>query len=103
MRWRTRIVSTVTAAALAVTGGALTSPAGSVAAGPLPAANPFLGAQGYVDPDWSAAARAAAAQGGDLAAAMAAVAGRPTAVWLDSIASITGTPGRRGLRAHLDG
>ena len=35
-----------------------------------PPANPFAGARGYVDPDWSAAARATAAQGGELGPAM---------------------------------
>jgi cellulose 1,4-beta-cellobiosidase len=94
MSWRTRIVSMVTTTALAVSGGVLAVPAAGLAAAP---GNPFAGARGYVDPDWSAAARATAPQ------AMSAVARQPTAVWLDSIASISGTPGRRGLRAHLDG
>jgi cellulose 1,4-beta-cellobiosidase len=100
MSWRTRIVSMVTTTALAVAGGVLAVPAAGPAAAP---GNPFVGARGYVDPDWSAVARATAAQGGDLGPAMAMVARRPTAVWLDSIASISGTPARRGLRAHLDG
>jgi cellulose 1,4-beta-cellobiosidase len=94
MSWRTRIVAMVTTTALAVSGGVLAVPAAGSAAAP---GNPFAGARGYVDPDWSAAARATAAP------AMSAVARQSTAVWLDSIASITGTPGRRGLRAHLGG
>jgi cellulose 1,4-beta-cellobiosidase len=93
--WRTRIVAMVATTTLTV----LALPAASPAATP---SNPFAGAGGYVDPDWSAAARATATQAGDLGPAMSAAAGQPTAVWLDSIASISGTPGRRGLRAHLD-
>lgn len=100
MYWRTRIVSTVATTALAVSGGVLAVPAASAAVRP---GNPFAGARGYVDPDWSAAALATAALGGDLRPAMSTVARQPTAVWLDSIASINGTPGRRGLRDHLDG
>ena len=99
MSWRTRIVSVVSTTALAVAGGVLVAPAAGPAAVP---ANPFAGARGYVDPDWSAAARATAAQGGDLGPALSAAARRSTAVWLDSVAAISGTPGRRGLRAHLD-
>ncbi|MFE9747390.1 glycoside hydrolase family 6 protein [Saccharothrix saharensis] len=56
--------------------------------------NPYVGARPYVNPEWSA--RAAAEPGG------AAVAGQPTGVWLDRIASITGVNGKMGLRAHLD-
>ncbi|MFF4650613.1 glycoside hydrolase family 6 protein [Streptomyces sp. NPDC001380] len=56
--------------------------------------NPFAGARMYVNPDW--AAHAAAEPGGS------AVAGQPTAVWLDRIAAINGTGGAMGLRAHLD-
>ena len=100
MSWRTRIVAMVTTTALAVSGGVLAVPAAGLAAVP---GNPFAGARGYVDPDWSAAARATAAQGGDLGPALSTAARRSTAVWLDSIAAISGTPGRRGLRAHLDG
>src|SRR5690606_2650312 len=54
-----------------------------------PAANPFAGADGYVNPDWAAQARAAADRGGPLGPAMAAAARQSTAVWLESIASIT--------------
>ncbi|MFD7655752.1 glycoside hydrolase family 6 protein [Actinosynnema sp. NPDC059797] len=56
--------------------------------------NPYAGARVYVNPEWSA--RAAAEPGG------AAVAGQPTAVWLDSIAAVRGSNGRMGLRDHLD-
>jgi cellulose 1,4-beta-cellobiosidase len=100
MSWRSRIVSMVTTTALVVSGGVLVVPAAAPAA---VRGNPFVGARGYVDPDWSAAARATAAQGGTLGPALSTVARRSTAVWLDSIAAIGGRPGRRGLRAHLDG
>ncbi|GAA3458551.1 glycoside hydrolase family 6 protein [Saccharothrix longispora] len=56
--------------------------------------NPYAGARPYVDPQWSA--RAAAEPGGG------AVAGEPTAVWLDGVASVHGGHGRMGLRDHLD-
>ncbi|MFC6090758.1 glycoside hydrolase family 6 protein [Saccharothrix lopnurensis] len=56
--------------------------------------NPYAGARAYVNPEWSA--RAAAEPGG------AAVAGQPTAVWLDSIAAVSGSHGRMSLRDHLD-
>ncbi|WP_246212249.1 glycoside hydrolase family 6 protein [Streptomyces abyssomicinicus] len=90
-----RVRSAVTALVL---GAALTVAAG----GPVGAGtgadrvdNPYAGAAGvYVNPEWSA--RAAAEPGGEQ------VAGRPTFVWLDSIASVRGTGGRLGLRGHLD-
>ncbi|GAA2903847.1 hypothetical protein GCM10010517_69880 [Streptosporangium fragile] len=56
--------------------------------------NPYDGATGYVNPDWSA--KAAAEPGGD------AVADISTGVWLDRIAAIAGTSSAMGLRAHLD-
>ncbi|WP_068687943.1 glycoside hydrolase family 6 protein, partial [Thermobifida halotolerans] len=60
--------------------------------------NPFVGAQGYVNPVWSA--KAAAEPGGS------AVANESTAVWLDRIGAIEGndsaTTGSMGLRDHLD-
>ncbi|MEU4443607.1 glycoside hydrolase family 6 protein [Actinosynnema sp. NPDC050801] len=56
--------------------------------------NPYVGARAYVNPEWSA--RAAAEPGGT------AVAGQPTGVWLDDIASIEGSAGKMGLRAHLE-
>lgn len=56
--------------------------------------NPYAGATAYVNPDWSA--RAAAEPGGEV------IADEPSFVWMDRIAAIGGTPGARGLRAHLD-
>ncbi|MEU2408029.1 glycosyl hydrolase family 5, partial [Streptomyces rubiginosohelvolus] len=56
--------------------------------------NPYAGATAYVNPDWSA--KAAAEPGGS------AIADEPSFVWMDRIAAIDGTPGARGLRAHLD-
>ncbi|MEU9833141.1 glycoside hydrolase family 6 protein [Streptosporangium sp. NPDC048047] len=56
--------------------------------------NPYAGATGYVNPDWSS--KAAAEPGG------AAVADISTGVWLDRIAAIEGTASAKGLRAHLD-
>ena len=59
--------------------------------------NPFVGAKWYVNPEWSA--KAAAEPGGSK------VSNQPTAVWLDSIASITASSGSNyttSLQAHLD-
>jgi cellulose 1,4-beta-cellobiosidase len=60
--------------------------------------NPYVGADVYVNPIWSA--NAAAEPGGD------AVADEPTGVWLDRISAIEGndspTTGSMGLRDHLD-
>ncbi|OLZ62411.1 cellulose 1,4-beta-cellobiosidase [Streptomyces sp. IMTB 2501] len=56
--------------------------------------NPYAGAKGYVDPEWSA--KAAAEPGGSR------IANQSTAVWLDRIAAIDGVDGGMGLRAHLD-
>ncbi|WP_156723772.1 glycoside hydrolase family 6 protein [Streptomyces apocyni] len=56
--------------------------------------NPYAGAKVYVNPDWQA--KAAAEPGGT------AISNQPTGVWMDRIAAIEGTPGARGLRAHLD-
>jgi cellulose 1,4-beta-cellobiosidase len=52
--------------------------------------NPFLGATWYVNPDWSAQASAG---GGS------AIANYSTAIWMDSIKTITAG---RGLQGHLD-
>ena len=86
------------AAALVIASGTVIHAGGVAGAeGPVPAAradNPYEGVTAYVNPEWSA--RAAAEPGGS------AVAGQPTAVWLTSIASITGSAGHMGLRAHLD-
>ncbi|WP_129842396.1 glycoside hydrolase family 6 protein [Streptomyces sp. RFCAC02] len=92
---RTALTAGLLAGALAMGAGAL-GPA-SAADGPGTYArvdNPYVGAQVYVNPDWSA--RAAAEPGGD------AVADQPTAVWLDRIAAIEGTDEAMGLREHLD-
>ncbi|MET8561848.1 glycoside hydrolase family 6 protein [Streptomyces flaveolus] len=56
--------------------------------------NPYAGAKGYVNPEWSA--HAAAEPGGSR------VANQSTAVWLDRIAAVNGVNGGMGLRAHLD-
>jgi cellulose 1,4-beta-cellobiosidase len=61
--------------------------------------NPFVGAKGYVNPEWKA--HASAEPGGSR------IADTPTAVWLDRIAAIAGTAnsqsnGPMGLRDHLD-
>ncbi|WP_449061313.1 glycoside hydrolase family 6 protein [Planomonospora algeriensis] len=56
--------------------------------------NPYEGATGYVNPDWSA--KAAAEPGGD------AVADISTGVWMDRIAAIEGSSSAKGLRAHLE-
>jgi cellulose 1,4-beta-cellobiosidase len=57
-------------------------------------ANPYVGARGYVNPEWKA--NAEREPGG------ARVSGHPTGVWLDRVAKIAGTADRMGLRAHLD-
>ncbi len=56
--------------------------------------NPYVGATGYVNPDWRA--KANAEPGGSR------IANQPTGVWLDRIAAIAGTSSAMGLRAHLD-
>ncbi|MFE5207778.1 glycoside hydrolase family 6 protein [Streptomyces sp. NPDC056600] len=56
--------------------------------------NPYAGAKGYVNPDWSA--KAAAEPGGSK------VSNQPTGVWVDRIAAINGANGAMGVRAHLD-
>ncbi|MET7963034.1 glycoside hydrolase family 6 protein [Micromonospora zamorensis] len=61
--------------------------------------NPYAGARGYVNPEWKA--KADAETGGSR------VSNNPTAVWLDRIAAINGTPdsssnGAFGVRQHLD-
>ncbi|WP_214412116.1 glycoside hydrolase family 6 protein [Sphaerisporangium fuscum] len=56
--------------------------------------NPYVGATGYVNSDWSS--KAAAEPGGS------AVANVSTGIWLDRIAAIAGTSSAKGLRAHLD-
>ncbi|WP_422734765.1 glycoside hydrolase family 6 protein [Micromonospora sp. WMMD558] len=61
--------------------------------------NPYLNARGYVNPEWKA--KAESVSGGNR------VSNNPTAVWLDRIAAINGTPdsssnGAMGVRDHLD-
>ncbi|WP_406072462.1 glycoside hydrolase family 6 protein [Micromonospora sp. NBC_01638] len=61
--------------------------------------NPYAGARGYVNPEWKAKA--------DAEAGGSRVSNNPTAVWLDRIAAINGTPnsssnGAFGVRQHLD-
>nr|MDT0658374.1 glycoside hydrolase family 6 protein [Micromonospora sp. DSM 115978] len=61
--------------------------------------NPYVGARGYVNPEW--AAKANAEPGGSR------ISNISTAVWLDRIAAIEGTPdsssnGPMGLEDHLD-
>jgi cellulose 1,4-beta-cellobiosidase len=81
---------------VACTGQPPTDPGGP--SNPPPAGNrvdnPYAGATGYVNADWSA--RAAAEPGGSR------ISNQPTGVWMDRIAAIAGTTGARGLAAHLD-
>ncbi|MEH0983156.1 glycoside hydrolase family 6 protein [Micromonospora sp. CPCC 205556] len=61
--------------------------------------NPYVGVKGYVNPEWKA--KADAEPGGSR------VSNNPTAVWLDRIAAINGTPdsssnGAFGVRDHLN-
>ncbi|MEU3456352.1 glycoside hydrolase family 6 protein [Micromonospora sp. NPDC006766] len=61
--------------------------------------NPYAGVKGYVNPEWKA--KADGEPGGNR------VSNNPTAVWLDRIAAINGTPnsssnGAMGVRDHLD-
>ncbi|WP_287045337.1 glycoside hydrolase family 6 protein, partial [Herpetosiphon sp.] len=66
-------------------------------------ANPFVGAQGYINSEYAARVNAEAnATGGTLGSQMRQVASYPTAVWLDRIAAIAGSSESMGLRAHLD-
>ena len=70
-------------------------------------ANPFVGASSYVNPDYTKEVDSSIAKVNDptLKAKMATVKSYPTAIWLDSIASIGGgsaNSGRMSLRDHLD-
>ncbi|MBA3827255.1 MAG: glycoside hydrolase family 6 protein, partial [Ktedonobacterales bacterium] len=83
------------------------TPIPTVGPTPLPGThvdNPYVGAKGYINPDWAAEVRAGAtATGGTLGAKEALVANYSTAVWLDSMAAISGTNGYpRSLVGHLD-
>jgi cellulose 1,4-beta-cellobiosidase len=66
--------------------------------------NPYSGADGYINPDWSAQVQSeASSTGGTLGQQMSRVAQQPTAVWLDRIAAVTGGSGvTRTLTGHLD-
>ena len=69
--------------------------------------NPFIGASSYLNPDYTKEVESSIARVTEtgLKAKMKTVESYPTAIWLDSIASITGgagNQGRLGLRAHLD-
>ncbi len=65
--------------------------------------NPFVGAAGYINPDWQAMVNETAdAVGGELGDDMRTVGQFPTAVWLDRIAAISPGDDRLGLRQHLD-
>ena len=65
-------------------------------------ADPFTGAKPYLNPDYVKEVQAQAAADGNNAAE-AAVANSQTAIWLDTIAAITGggTTGRTGLQQQL--
>ncbi|AUG81853.1 glycoside hydrolase [Kitasatospora sp. MMS16-BH015] len=99
-----RRLGTATAAALLGATGLLPS----IGATPAHAAtvhltNPFVGATGYLNPDYVAEVKAqAAADGGTLGALEAQVATNPTAIWLDHIGAIAGDSTHLGLQAHLD-
>ncbi len=69
-----------------------------------PVDNPFADAVGYADPDWAADVEYSAARvGEETAAKMRGLKQTPTAIWLDSIASVTGGEGAgRTLADHLD-
>jgi cellulase/cellobiase CelA1 len=66
--------------------------------------NPYVGATGYINPDYVANVEASADQeGGDLGNQIRGLASVPTAVWLDRIAAVTGGSGvTMTLRDHLD-
>lgn len=65
--------------------------------------NPFVGADAYLNPDYAAKINAQAASvGGALGAKMQLVAQYPSAVWMDRIDAITGSPTAKSLEEHLD-
>lgn len=66
--------------------------------------NPYASAQGYVNPQWASEVQAGAASvGGTLGTQEAKVAQNSTAVWLDSMAAVTGGPGySMSLTDHLN-
>lgn len=66
--------------------------------------NPYAGAKGYINPQWASEVQAGAASvGGTLGTQEAKVAQNSTAVWLDSMAAVTGGPGySMSLTDHLN-
>jgi len=66
--------------------------------------NPYDGALGYVNAEWSNKVRAAAAATTDtaLAGKINSIANTSTAVWLSRISDIAGNEAHLGLRGHLD-
>src|SRR5690349_14577532 len=90
---RRRVRRGIAAAAALTFAAAMALGAGPAAADVTAAArvdNPYAGASVYVNPDWSAKARA---DGGS------AIANQPTFIWMDRIAAINGVNGTRGLRS----
>jgi cellulase/cellobiase CelA1 len=84
-------------------GGSNGTGGGAVNPSPMRVDNPYSGAVGYVNEDWSSKARGEAnQQSGALKAAMLKVAAQPSFVWFDRIAAIAGSASVKGLRAHLD-
>jgi cellulose 1,4-beta-cellobiosidase len=63
-------------------------------------ANPFVGATGYLNPDYVKEVGAQASQDGS--ATEGAVAKYPTAIWMDHIGAIAGDGGRLGLQSQMD-
>jgi len=65
--------------------------------------NPYAGALGYVNEDWSQEVlSAAASETGALKTAMEKVSQQATFVWMDRIGAIAGSASAKGLEAHLD-
>jgi len=64
--------------------------------------NPYEGASFYVNPEYVPDVNESMAKAPALKAAMEKVRAQPTAVWLDRIATIEGSPRRMGIEAHLD-
>ncbi len=85
--------STSVSPSRSVSPSASTSPSASQPSG-VHVDNPYAGAVGFVNPDWSGeVSTAAAAKGGTLGSQMSKVAQYSTAVWLDRIAAVTGGTG----------
>ena len=97
-------VTAAAATATALVALPLTLMSTGASAAPTHVDNPYAGATQYVNPTWSAAVEASAANAGDptLAAKMRAIKNEPTAVWMDRISAITGNADGNGLKFHLD-